>query len=251
MNPTPNSRNDIAQSQLQRRSLIRASAGLGVTAALAPTGSAATMNQEKDPLGLHDFASFAKVWRSLTDEHLHDEPSPLELDLYLHRLATEILRLPADQVPEVKQLVFENERFTTGPAHHDGEIFLVVATMQPGAVLLPHNHPNHIVATTCLSGAARYRHFELPGDAPKVDDRDASFALHETRAGLLTPGLTTHLSRERDNVHTFTAGPEGAVLLDFTIELGKGGGFGMLDVEAAATDGFQGEFEARWMDVRF
>lgn len=261
MNPRTRVHIETHPSRRERRALLRTGASLGVAAALASAGSATPMNPNIDRLGLHDFKSFTDAWRALTDEHLGAGPGAgvseaagpgaLELDLYLHRLTTEIRRLSLDQVPEAQRIVFENERFTTGPAHHDGEIFLVVATMQPNAELPPHNHPNHIVATTCLSGSARYRHFELPDSAPPIDDRSESFPLRETRSGLLTPGRTTHLSRERDNVHTFTAGPQGAVLLDFTIELGPGGGFGMLDIEPGATEPFVGEFKARWMDVKF
>ena len=89
--------------------------------------------------------------------------------------------------------------------------------MAPGAVLKPHDHPGHVVVTLGLEGSARYAHYDLADEPPSKNDRSTPFLVRETRTGILTPGCTTHLSRTRDNLHTFTAGPEGAVMVPLSL----------------------------------
>lgn len=193
------------------------------------------------------FDAFTDLWWELEGEYLGPEARE---DAYLYRLAAEAQALAPADVPEMQRTVFENERLTTGPAWTSGSIFAVVVRMAPGAVLAPHDHPGHVVVTMGLEGSARYRHYELEDEAPAKDDRDTPFLVRETRSGLLVPGCTTHLSRTRDNVHAFTAGPEGAVLVDFTTAVG-GPDFGMLAVDEQAEDEFHGLRVARWREVAF
>lgn len=203
------------------------------------------------------FDAFCDRWRDLTAQLVQPgerEAPGRDLDLYMHRLAGEVSSLPFERIPPLQRKVFENERITTGPAWVDGggAIFIVQIRMEPGAVILPHDHPNHVVATSCLEGASRCDHYELVGQAPAREDRDTSFRVQRTRSDLLSPGRTSHLSRTRDNVHTFEAGEEGAVLVDFTIEVDdSGGAFAMIDVDAEPVDAFQRIHRARWMDVKF
>ncbi len=197
------------------------------------------------------FDAFADAWRDLHVDYMGGgiEGEPME-DAYLYRLAAEARGLAPTAVPPMMRKAFENERLSTGPAWVGGAIFAVVVEMAPDSVLTPHDHPGHVVVTMGLRGTASYAHYELADEPPPKDDRASPFLVRETRTGILAPGCTTHLSRTRDNMHTFRAGPEGATLVDFTTEIG-GPKFSMLTLDAEPEDAFEGLYVARWSEVKF
>ena len=221
-------------------------AALPLAGSLAPRWGQAD-REPRDPIdGPRDaFEEFAALWKELAETYL--EPTPELEEPYLYRLASHITAQVLDAVPPRQRKVFESPSLATGPAWFMGPIFIVVLTVEPGAVIAPHNHPGHNVVTVGLSGSAHYRHYELRGETPPFEDHATRFRVQETRRGILRRGRTSHLARHRDNIHTFQAGAEGAVLLDFTTELG-GREFGMLAIDEPPLDAFHGVHEAHWKE---
>ena len=197
-----------------------------------------------------DLEEFADAWRSAAEVVL-DAPHAEE-DRYLHRLCGLVLSLDRADVPRMKRPGFERDGLKSGPAWGDGEIMVVEIRLAPGAVIPAHNHVGYSFVTMGLEGECEYRHYE-PLDAPPAiaSGRSADFDVRETRAGVLTPGRLTHLSRVRDNIHWFRAGDEGATLIDFgTHYRSPGDGyrtFSALDVDPEAVAPGARRFRGRWI----
>lgn len=138
-------------------------------------------------------------------------------EVYAAQLAAWIARVPVDQLPRLD--VGDREPFDGllgGPSWFPAPCIVVEFQMQPGAVLRPHNHPPQVVVTVALEGECEVRHYETGPDAPPCTAIDGTeFVVRETKRALMTPGRSTSLTRTRDGIHGFVAGPRGATLLDF------------------------------------
>ena len=116
-------------------------------------------------------------------------------------------------------------------------MLLIEWRLAPHAILPPHNHTPGYVVSLCLEGACRVEHFEIAGDAPAPGE-EGEFELRRTRAQLLRPGQATSLTPERDNVHTFRAGPQGALGVDVNVFLPGEGDWSMIELAGEAKQGF-------------
>jgi len=187
-------------------------------------------------------------WRALVKELA---PLPKEADeSYAAQLAGLIARTPIDALPKLDPLKARRAKGVMGgPSWFVMPCVTVEFRMDPGAVLRPHNHPPQVVVTLCAEGEASYRHFEIEGDAPPCTRIDGStFEIRETRAGILKPGRTTALTRARDGIHGFVAGPEGARLVDFTVGLTADmETFSYVEVSDEPSDPARRIFEASWL----
>lgn len=254
LSPSPLTPPGLAPSRgllVERRTVLHlAGLSLALPWALARSaGAQASPSTGRDP-ERDAFLDFLGEWERLLREHLRTEGA--SEDAFLQRLAGAIARLDLASVPPIQHKAFENERITTGPVHGlDAKAFLVAIRMQPGASIRPHDHPSHLVATTCVEGTCHYEHYEPEREPPPHDDRETAFLVRRTRRGVLLPGRTTVLSKESDNIHAFTAGRKGALLLDFTMEVRPVGSFGMLAIDEEAEDAFHRTHRARWTEVTF
>ena len=167
------------------------------------------------------------------------------VDAYLYTVAALAVRLGA--VPKAKLYPFKPRAplVSFAPIHRGVPFFVIEWRMEPRAVLPPHNHPGHSVCTLGLEGEARMRHYEPAADAPPLTSRDP-FHLRLTREQVLLPRSVSTLGPERDNIHTFTAGPRGARGIDITTLHAEkyDGSFSFLDITGKSED--SGELVARW-----
>jgi len=107
--------------------------------------------------------------------------------------------------------------------------------------------PAHVLSL-CIEGACRVRHFDAV-DAPPLDSREA-FRIRETENRILRPGRSTSLTPERDNIHTFEAGPKGALGFDINTFLPGEGDWSGLELDESSgrpREGYERVFEARWI----
>ena len=211
-------------------------------AAPAPQEMGALRAGALDPLAWDDFA---QRWRALAEE-LKGLP-PERDESYAAQLAGLIARVPLGALPRLE------EPRTSGDGLHAGPSFFLVPCvtvefrMDPRAVLRLHNHPPQVVVTLCVEGEARYRHLELEGRAPPCTEVGGKFQARETRAGVLLPGRTTALTRLRDGIHGFAAGPRGARLVDFTVSLTADiDTFSYIELSAAPADEERRVYEGIW-----
>ncbi|MCZ6696445.1 MAG: hypothetical protein O7A63_07900 [Acidobacteria bacterium] len=167
---------------------------------------------------------------------------------YIRELTSLVSQLPLDAVPPRRKVVFDKNGLKTGPAWSQGRIFVVELTLQPHAVIRPHNHPSHNAVSLGVAGACQYEHYEIVGEAPPAKSGTPPFVVQRTRSGLLLPGRLSELTRTRDNIHTFRAGKEGATILDFTATVGNPKtDFSVLKIDTEPRDLFGGRYEARWL----
>lgn len=191
------------------------------------------------------FQAFAERCEELAAAHL--DAGRIDADVYLQRIATLSTRLAGDTLPEVQLRDFGgfDPPVRTAPAHRAPPVVVIQWRLAPGAVLPPHNHTPGYVFSLCLEGQCWVRHFELVGDAP-APGAEGLFHMRKTMAKLLRPGLGSSLTDARDNIHTFQAGPEGAMGIDINTFLPGDGDWSMLKYEEGKREGFTKLYDARW-----
>ena len=223
---------------IERRTLLCAPALFAAGAQGAPQKQA-----EESALA---FDEFTKRCEALAGEHL--EGGRIDGDVYLHRLEALGKRLAPSKVPRPEMGDFGgyDPPIELAPVHRATQILVLLWRLAPGAFFPPHNHTPGYVMSLCLEGECWLRHFETVGDAPTPGD-EGSFEMRKTLAKLLRPGMATTLTPDRDNIHTFQAGPEGAFGLDVNTSLPGGGEWSMLSYEEGKREGFTKLYDAKWI----
>ncbi len=193
------------------------------------------------------FSELTRTCNSLARELL--EKQALTPDEYLLRLASLGAALRPEDVPKGKLGRFAgyDPPIELGPIHRELPIVIIQWRFAPFATLPPHNHTPAHVLSICLEGECRVRHFDALG-APPLDSRE-TFRVRETENRVLRPGRSTSLTPVRDNIHTFEAGPEGAVGFDLNTSLPGEGDWSMLELDESSgrpIQGYERVFEARW-----
>jgi hypothetical protein len=199
------------------------------------------------PARLQDrsFSELTRACKSLAADLL--EKNALTPDEYLLRLASLGAALDPGDVPEGKLGRFSDfdPPIELGPIHREVPIFIIQWRFAPGAVLKPHNHTPAHVLSLCIQGECRVRHFDAI-EAPPLDSRE-TFRIRETENRVLRAGRSTSLTPARDNIHTFEAGPEGALGFDINTSLPGEGDWSMLELDDQPLKGYERVFEARWI----
>jgi hypothetical protein len=196
-------------------------------------------------LQANSFSELTRTCNSLAAELL--EKKALTPDEYLSRLAGLGAGLDSGDVPLGKLGRFSDFEppIELGPIHRELPIAIIQWRFAPGAILPPHNHTPAHVLSLCIEGECRVRHFDAIG-APPLDSRE-TFRIRETENRVLRAGRSTSLTPERDNIHTFEAGPEGALGFDINTFLPGEGDWSMLDLDDQPLKGYERVFEARWI----
>jgi hypothetical protein len=189
--------------------------------------------------------AFAPRWHALAEEL--GGASAEDDESYAAQLTGLIARVPLTALPALEEPRSSGAGLRAGPSFFLLPCVTVEFRMDPGAVLRPHNHPPQVVVTLCAEGEARYRQLEVEGDAPPCTEVGGTFLARETRAGLLRAGRTTSFTRLRDGIHGFTAGPQGARLIDFTVSLTEDfETFSYVELSTSPRDAGRLVYEARW-----
>lgn len=193
-----------------------------------------------------DFAAFQETCTGLVKGHL-DEGSKLPEALLL-RLAEAGTRLDPTSVPRPGLGAFGgyDPKVYFGPVHRAPALMMIEWKLEPNAVLPAHNHTPVHVLSLCLEGECWVQHFEIAGEAP-APGQPGPFRMRKTRAQLLRPGHATSLTPERDNIHTFRAGPRGTLGIDLNVSLPGKGDWSMIEHGAGSPGGFEELHDARWI----
>ena len=180
-------------------------------------------------------------------EELHRDSSKSGQEAYLYWLASMSARLRLKEAPRAKLGRYGtlDPPVNFGVSFRGKPFFIVEWSLEPGAVLPPHCHPNASVCTLGLEGEARIRNFEIVGDTPDFSSKQA-FQVRETHNEIIAPGRLNTLSAFRDNIHTFQAGNQGARGIDISTYHGPDVGFSFLDISDRARDAERRIYEAAW-----
>jgi hypothetical protein len=191
------------------------------------------------------FSELTRTCKLLASDLL--DRKALTADEYVLKLASLGAALRPADVPRGKlgRFASYDPPIELGPIHREAPIAVIQWRFAPGAVLPPHSHSPCHVLSLCIEGECRVRHFDALG-APPLDSREI-FRVRETENRLLRPGRSTSLTPERDNVHTFEAGPEGALGFDINTVLPGEGDWSTLELDDQPLKGYERVFEARWI----
>ncbi|MCB9753326.1 MAG: hypothetical protein H6713_25580 [Myxococcales bacterium] len=149
------------------------------------------------------------VWQSRVEALLHAAARPLPELL----AALELDRLLADLQAELRARGRATRRLRPG----GDDLELKLFALAPGRAIVPHGHDNMQSAFLVLRGEARARHYD------RLHDEPGYVVLRPTIDRALRPGESTSISDFRDNVHWFTAGDDGATLLNARADAGLSG----------------------------
>lgn len=230
-------RYDVAGVCIERRFVLQ------LPLLLAGSSLAAARSEAAPGIG---FSKLLSAGRALAAELL--EKKALDPDAYLFGLARLGAELRAEDVPRGNLGAFGgyDPPVEFGPIHRELPLVIIQWRFAPGAVLPPHNHTPAHVLSLCLEGECRVRHYDIAGEAPPLDS-PASFRVRETESRILRPGRSTSLTPARDNIHTFEAGPDGALGIDINTFLPGEGDWSMIAIDDRPACGYERIYEARWI----
>ena len=119
--------------------------------------------------------------------------------------------------------------------------------LEPGAKCRPHAHTYGNVVSVGLEGVVRVENYEVEGE-PDYSDSGV-FVVRKTVDQELGAGDVNLVSLNRNYIHGFVAGPDGARGLDITTRLKPRPDHGtpFLDIDSTPLDRFLNTFEARWI----
>jgi len=129
-----------------------------------------------------------------------------------------------------------------------GDPFTVLQwRLEPGARCIPHAHTYGNVVSVGLEGSVRVSNYEVDG-IPDYESSD-TFVVRRTVEQLLRPGSVNLVSLERNYIHGFIAGPDGARGLDITTRIKPKPAHGTpyLDIAGVPVDPAGQRYEASWV----
>ena len=195
------------------------------------------------------FAAFLAEANPLAGR-LIDDASRAGQDRYLRSLAA--LAANLDDVPLPERFNETNQgveptdyRIGFNPG---GDPFTVLHwRLEPGAICRPHAHTYGNVVSVGLEGVVRVQNYEVDGEADYADS--GVFVVRKTVDQQLGPGDVNLVSLDRNYIHGFVAGPDGARGLDITTRLKPRPDHGtpFLDIDTKQLDRFLNTYEARWI----
>lgn len=195
------------------------------------------------------FAEFLASANSMA-QNLVADTSASGQDRYLRSLAA--LTSGISAVPAPGSWANTNQGETPGSYQigftQGGDPFTVLQwRLEPGAKCIPHAHTYGNVVSVGLEGVVRVSNYEVDG-IPDYESAD-SFEVRQTVDQLLGPGSVNLVSLERNYIHGFVAGPNGARGLDITTRLKPKPSHGTpyLDIANSSTNRFEKRFEASWV----
>lgn len=226
---------------LERRSLIVALGGLLLglapgTRSLAATGDEVT------------FKEFLSRANPLAQSLVGDQ-SDAGQEKYLRSIAALAAGLADVPIPEKwnntnQGVTPESYRIGFNPG---GDPFRVLHwRLEPGAVCRPHAHTYGNVLSIGLEGTARVNNYEVVGDPDYGSG--GTFMVRRTVDQLFRPGSMNLVSLERNYIHGFVAGKNGARGLDITTPLKPKPAHKTpyLEIGDKPVDEFARTYEAAW-----
>jgi quercetin dioxygenase-like cupin family protein len=195
------------------------------------------------------FGEFIAVANPLAQE-LATDTTRSGQDHYLRSIAA--LAAGVEDVPLPERFNDSNQGDTPGAYqigfNPGGDPFTVLHwRMEPGARCRPHAHTYGNVVSVGLEGLVRVSNFEVVGTPDYASDDP--FLVTQTVDQLLGPGDVNLVSLERNYIHGFVAGPDGARGLDITTRLAPRPQHStpFLDIGSSPVDKFLRTFEANWI----
>ena len=244
---TPNSEIEVSPGfYIQRRSLLT---GLGgaLLGAMPGAKTFAALNE-----GTSASLSFEKFLAQANPvaQNLVGDVSMIGQDKYLRSIAALASGLTKVPIPAKfnntdQGVTPESYRIGFNPG---GDPFKVLHwRLEPGAICRPHAHTYGNVVSIGLEGVVRVSNYEVVGEPDYAFD--GTFLVRKTVDQLLGPGSINLVSLEKNYIHGFVAGPDGARGLDITTPLKPKPEHSTpyLTIGEKPVDEFARTYEASWL----
>jgi quercetin dioxygenase-like cupin family protein len=176
-------------------------------------------------------------------EELLRNPSQMAQDNYLLSVAALAVFLGDVPEPPLKESPAFGPGTFIGSNAAKPPIVVLHWKMQPGSEIRRHAHAYGNVVTLGLAGSAQVENFEVIGE--RDYDSTSPFRVRRTVQQELTAGTLNLVNLERNYIHGFRAGPEGARGLDITTRVLDKRPTPWLDLRRQSTDD-PDVFEAVW-----
>jgi hypothetical protein len=234
---------------VQRRQLIQA-IPVSLAGALLPAEPAAPQSAAPAalPLQYGTFTGWLEAARAAA-LNLVKETGAKDTEQFMQFLA-----LWATAMPEPAELTWQsiagaNEELEAA-AVSPGRPFVVAALrMAPGCTVPLHCHPNGGAVSVCTQGSLVMRHYDLAVGSAAFTDIGATAEVDEASVASLTSNRFTLFTPTRANVHTFTAGPEGATLVEIAVQWGGTGEFSYLKLDDALAASTVRRHHGHWVGM--
>jgi predicted metal-dependent enzyme (double-stranded beta helix superfamily) len=220
-----------ARMHITRRHLVTATTATALTGFFAPQLLAAPSSKWEEFL-----AEARERGRKLLEQ------DGVPVDEYLWLIASLASRIDAVAPTQMQEVPWTKPPVSFGLASKGAPFVVIEWQLAPGAVLPPHNHPNASVCTIGLDGEAIVENYELAGAVPAYESKEL-FRVRRTHQETIAARRVNTVAPERDNIHTFKAGPKGARGIDITSMHGAMAPFSYLKIEEAVNET---TFAARW-----
>lgn len=227
---------------IKRRTIL--TGGLGLIG-LAPFFRAFAQSTS---LGQISFDQFLAEANPLTKSLIGDTSTGGQ-DNYLHALASVASRL--ESLPDPASWNDSTQSFKPGTwlgFTPGGESFTILHwRLEPHTEIRLHRHDYGNVVSLGLSGDARVKNYEIVSEDQNYQP-GKSFRVRKTVDQQLTRGNINLVSLDRNYIHGFTAGPEGARGLDITTRIRPKPEHSTpyLSVRGEAIDDTRQIYEAEW-----
>lgn len=230
---------------VERRSVLKALGGLAAVSIPLAEAIAQDLGTSSNGISFEQFLARANP----IAKELVSDMSAAGQDHYLRTIAALASGLHGVPIPERfnptdQGLTPDSYRIGFNPG---GGAFRVLHwRLAPGAICRPHAHTYGSVISIGLEGEVRVRNYEVVG-TPDYEF-GGTFQVRRTVDQLLSNGAVNLVSLEKNYIHGFVAGPDGARGLDITTPLKPRPDHGTpyLSIAGNPLDDFRQIFEASW-----
>lgn len=226
---------------VERRCFLKTAAillGAVAIPGLAPLRLGAT---EHSALSIEEFLAEAVP----VAEAMLENPSLLGQDHYLLTIAALAVRLGPVAQPDFRETPAAGPGTFIGGSGAANPLVVLHWKMNPGSEIRRHAHTYGNVVTLGLEGATEIDNFEMMGE--RDYDSPKPFQVRRTLSQWLTAGSTNLVNLERNYIHGFRAGTEGARGLDITTRIHERRKTPYL-VLGKQIEGDHGVFEGHWTE---
>ena len=165
----------------------------------------------------------------------------------------QFLALWVTAMPDPPELVWQaiagaNERLEAATVAAGRPFVVGALRMDPGCIVPLHCHPSGGAVSVCTQGSLVMQHYDLAAESAAFAETGARAEVDEASVARLTKSRFTQFTPTTANLHTFTAGPDGATLVEIAVQWGGTGAFSYLKLEDAADPGARRR-RGRWVGM--
>jgi hypothetical protein len=216
---------------MQRRQLISSLSAGVIGAAMFPASPAA--NAAATVMTPAEYATFDEWLQAARAAALQlvEETGAKDTEQFMQFLALWAMAMPDPDQYTWQQIPGANLKFEAASLARGRPFVVGGLKLAPGYVVPPHCHPMGGAVSLCVEGSLVIRHYDLVPGAAAYTETGAVVEVEETATAYLQKGQFTQFTPTRGNLHRLQAGPEGATVVEMSVQWGGTGAFSYLKFE--------------------